>query len=708
MKKIKKNDEAVTELMGTMFLLAIAVCVISVIMITVLSSFTDNEEVQVDLLGKIEGNNVILEHQGGDNLGLDTEVYLGIGGREEEFIAGDYLDESSTSDGYWNIGEQVIYPSSLFDDIEDLMVDAKVIDAKTKSLILYGLLKEGNIILFKGAIWHFDEGNGDTAIDSSGNGNNGNIIDGEYDENESVHDSSIYFDGINDTIVVNNSYSLTMTENISIEAWINPLGSASAIDEYLFDGAFAYNPDAIQIFGDIFAVAYIDVGSDVMLRTFKVEADGDIDETGWIDEVDLSTLDANACNEPNLIHIYGDVYGVVYASGNHVSGWLKTFRVNDSGYIFDNLTDNKFNFESTKCDYPNITHVSGDIYAIVYDGKNTGELITINITSDGKINGGIIDAFSIDVNTISRPMITHIDGNVYAVTYINKNNYLKVRTIEISLDGDITDIMSTTLDTNQCNDPDIVHVAGDVYAVSYGADMTLQGNVVTFTIDNNGIISEEIDFLMFSDEVCEDPDIIKVQGEVYNNYFAIAFASSIPHVGDVVTIEIMPDGSIGNEISYEFTYNSHHGFEPKILPLNGDLGVYFIVYRGFSPHVGYIGTTLTVRDPTPPIDKGIVMKEGVFSIYADESNLYGSINEVTISAPITSGEWSQVVLTYDNDMIRLYLNGVLVNSTSYSEPLNQNSNDIIFGYLYHGYIDEVVIYETVLTDAEILDHYTMF
>jgi len=586
MREIRDNEKAVTELMGTMFLLAIAVCVISVIMITVVSSLNDTADVQVDILGKIEGNNVILEHQGGENLGLDTEVFLEIGGYEEEFTAGDYLDENSKFDGFWSIGEQVIYPSSLFDDIEELMVDAKVIDPATKSLILYGLLKDGNIILFKGAIWHFDEGSGYVAIDSSGNGNDGTIVDGEYDENESIHDSSLYFDEVDDHIIVNNSYSLTMTENISIEAWINPLGCTASIDEYIFDGAFAYNPDAIHIFGDIFGVAYIDSGNDVMFRTFVIKSDGDIDETGWIDEVDLSTMDTTSCNEPNLIHIYDDIYGIVYASNNHGSGWVKTFRVNDSGYVFDDLVNNKLQFETVQCDYPNITHVSGDIYAIVYDGKTSGELITINISSDGRIIGGIIDASSIDVNLISKPKIIHVNGDVYAITFIDKNNDLTVNSIEISSLGDIKDIKSITLDTNQCNDPDIVHVSGDVYAISYGSDMGLQGNVISFEINSIGSFSGIIDSMIFDDALCEEPDIIHVNSEYSDNYFAIAYASTTPHVGHVVTVEILPDGTIPDNISYQFTYNDHHGFEPEILPVFGDSGVYLDIYRGFSPHVG--------------------------------------------------------------------------------------------------------------------------
>jgi len=673
MRGIRNDDNGASELIGTMILLVIAVSVMSVVIVNVFSVLTVDEQIYVEMLGKIEMNDVIFEHQGGDNLGLDTEIYLEIGGRKEEFFARDYLDEHSKSDGYWNIGERVVYPTGLFSDIEDLMVDAKIIDKQTNSMILYGLLKDGEVLLFKGAIWHFDEGSGDTVIDSSGNDNHGDIIDGEYDENESINNSALYFDEVDDHIIVNNSYSLTMTDNISIEAWINPLGNTAAIDEYLFDGGFAYNPDAIHIIGNIFAVAYIDAGNDVMVKTFVIESDGDIDETGWIDEVDLSALDTNNCLEPNLIHINGDVYGVTYASENHGSGWVKTFRVNDSGFIFDDLINNKLMFESVECNYPNITHISGDIYAIVYDGKLNGELITINITSDGRINGGIIDSLSIDVNTIERPSIIHVEGDIYAVAYIDKNNDLTVNSIEITSQGDITDIMSFTLDTNQCSDPDIVHVSGDVYAVSYGADMTGQGNIVTFEIDNTGDITGNIDLLIFDNNACEGSDIIKVQGEVYNNYYAIAYASSTPHVGQVVTIEILPDGTIEDEISYEFVYNGHHGFEPKILPIHGDLGVYFIIYRGFSPHVGYISTTLTVRDPTLPIHRGI-MKDGVFAIYADESTLYGSINEVTVSAPITAGEWSHVALTYDNDQIRLYHNGVMVNSTSYSEPLNQNSN----------------------------------
>ena len=65
---------------------------------------------------------------------------------------------------------------------------------------------------------------------------------------------------------------------------------------------------------------------------------------------------------------------------------------------------------------------------------------------------------------------------------------------------------------------------------------------IAFKIDNLGVISDPIDSLIFDNEKCEDPDIIKINGEAYTDYFAIAYASSSPHVRQVITVEIQADG----------------------------------------------------------------------------------------------------------------------------------------------------------------------
>jgi hypothetical protein len=702
---ILKNEYGVTELLGTMILLCIAVCVISLILTTVVANLNESPDINVDILGKMEQNNVILEHQGGDNLDIDTEIMFSIGGRKIGFLASEYMADNAKFDGYWNIGEQVIFPASEFSDIEDLLINVDfVLDGETLSNVMYGLLQDGLIFSYHGmgAIWLLDENKGILANDSSGNNNTGILVDGKWNDTISVLNSSIYFDEVDDYVHVENSFSLTMTDQISIEAWFNPLGNTASIDDYKFDSAFAYNPDVIHINEDIFAIAYIDSSNDVILKTLIIEEDGNIDG-GWIDLLDVSALDTNSCNDPNLIHIYGLVYGMCYSGDNHGTGWLKTFRINDTGVIFNDVTDNTLMFDDTNCFNPNITHVTGDIYVVAYEGKNKGIIKTFEISSNGDINPSIIDSFEFDTNSIEKPRIIKVNNNDFAVAYISKTNNLIVDTFNINPSGIINDIDTITLDTNQCNDPDIVHISGDVFAIAYASDMKNNGNLITFEVDNSGLISGSIDNIIFDFEKCEDPDIIQVFGELYTNYFAIAYASSSPHVGQVITVEIQPDGQIEDTISYEFVYNSHHGFEPKILPVFGDLGVYLVVYRGYSPHVGYISTTLTITDPTLPKDRGL-LKDGVFSIYSNATHMFGSINDITISSPINL-DWIHVVLTYDGEEIKLYLDGNLAASTAHTEPLNVNSNDIMIGYLYHGYIDEIYIYEYALYPSEILDHY---
>ena len=61
-------------------------------------------------------------------------------------------------------------------------------------------------------LWHLDEGSGGTAADSSGNGNDGVLRMG----------TALNFDGTDDYVEVPDSSSLDITDEITIEAWINP------------------------------------------------------------------------------------------------------------------------------------------------------------------------------------------------------------------------------------------------------------------------------------------------------------------------------------------------------------------------------------------------------------------------------------------------------------------------------------------------------
>ena len=76
----------------------------------------------------------------------------------------------------------------------------------------------------------------------------------------------------------------------------------------------------------------------------------------------------------------------------------------------------------------------------------------------------------------------------------------------------------------------------------------------------------------------------------------------------------------------------------------------------------------------------------------------------------TLGKWQHVVGTYDKNKIRLFVNGIEVDSLIYSDSITVNSNPILigksgFGEFLQGKIDEVCIYNRALTEDEIKAQY---
>lgn len=137
--KIKKSNRAVSEIIGAMLLLLIAISVFSLIYFQVLSDEGPENKTIVKIGGRIEGTNVVLEHQGGEPLELDTEISITIGGIKYEGPVGDWLDDKN-EDGVWNMGERMLfsfeYNLSRLGEYQE--VDITAIDTQSDSVIFMG------------------------------------------------------------------------------------------------------------------------------------------------------------------------------------------------------------------------------------------------------------------------------------------------------------------------------------------------------------------------------------------------------------------------------------------------------------------------------------------------------------------------------------------------------------------------------------------
>jgi len=135
--KWERSSQAVSEIIGTVLLLAIAVALFSVIYTSVLSSPSTEYSAQPIITGELKEDSVILRHQGGPSLSFsDYNIIIDAG--DQSYISTITYDLNDNE--WWDIGEHIIYEYST---LQQRMVEVTVIDTKTNEMILTGILQEG-------------------------------------------------------------------------------------------------------------------------------------------------------------------------------------------------------------------------------------------------------------------------------------------------------------------------------------------------------------------------------------------------------------------------------------------------------------------------------------------------------------------------------------------------------------------------------------
>lgn len=138
--KLKRTNWAISQIVGTILLMLIALAALSLVYLFVLSYPTPIPPPQVEIIGKIEQGNIVLLHSGGDSLKLDTKLLLNISDTMYITTVGDYLDNISKQNGKWDISEQVIYTPVV--NITNRYVDATIIDRDTDTVLMMIVIQE--------------------------------------------------------------------------------------------------------------------------------------------------------------------------------------------------------------------------------------------------------------------------------------------------------------------------------------------------------------------------------------------------------------------------------------------------------------------------------------------------------------------------------------------------------------------------------------
>jgi hypothetical protein len=242
-----KDKNAVSEVVGSMLLLLVAVVSFIVLLSYIFPIPFPPESPHVDLTAWVQGDYIVIENKGGNSLPEYTEIIIITSNGSQ--IRGTLTDASFSfedvrQNNLWDIGEFVFY--KMDDDTQEIRL--MVIDIDTNSLVLDGVLRKGEDIIFTppllvsslltnttdedlicyafladdpsfGTItrvyhWYkngesitqllmpFDTENSTITKDYSGYNNNGTISEAVW-TNEGKLGGAYYFDGNNDHIEVN-------------------------------------------------------------------------------------------------------------------------------------------------------------------------------------------------------------------------------------------------------------------------------------------------------------------------------------------------------------------------------------------------------------------------------------------------------------------------------------------------------------------------
>jgi hypothetical protein len=150
MKRLRKQDDGVSEILGTVLLIGIAISFFSMLVIIVFSYPQSPAAPFVNIIGSIDSDDdlIILEHFGGDFLDKEIQIFITINDQvhdvsvrsifNHDVILNNWTVFNSNFDGVWNFGEIVTYSAIVS---AGMSVSVAVVDDFSDQVVMTAMLQ---------------------------------------------------------------------------------------------------------------------------------------------------------------------------------------------------------------------------------------------------------------------------------------------------------------------------------------------------------------------------------------------------------------------------------------------------------------------------------------------------------------------------------------------------------------------------------------
>ena len=136
------ENEGVSEIIGTMLLLLIAIALFSVLYYGVYSFQPEGRATDAEVIFRVEGNNITLFHLRGESIHPDSIISITINDSKDSKKISEFSNWDSNGDSRFNVGESIFYSPSTKGDIQTEEIVVQLIDSQSDKLLVGAINKE--------------------------------------------------------------------------------------------------------------------------------------------------------------------------------------------------------------------------------------------------------------------------------------------------------------------------------------------------------------------------------------------------------------------------------------------------------------------------------------------------------------------------------------------------------------------------------------
>lgn len=375
----------------------------------------------------------------------------------------------------------------------------------------------------------------------------------------------------------------------------------SILDKHEYDADKGICATALKLSDGVVAIWYCGTDNDGFVKTYPVDAAGDVGT--MIDSWEFdTTLFVGSDYHPSVVAVSGDVFAIAYR-GSAISTndlHVKTMTIATDGTITKTAIETAaFATQPIASAFGGFIKKPGTTKYIAFWDEGglspNGFMAVVNIDDDGT-NIALADSWEFDTNVGADPIIIHVSGHIFAAVY-NRPAVRAVRTFQVADNGTIT---KTFIAFESFGDDTALHhyillVSGSVYAVfSSGTD-----EVYTFTIDAAGTVTA-VDTGVFYTEDGYNVSPLKFKEVGGNSYFVYSIRTMTPdYYGYIVTLPISIAGAIGSVIDSQLIEDG--GYQYGFVPVEVRSGVFVFPWVDTPGSDGFISTAdILVADAVFP------------------------------------------------------------------------------------------------------------